>query len=183
MGIELSPRIIDHGFRKKRESSCLAFLDVGILFGCILSSVPPLYLPTNQPLAYRANRPRQYSNGQSSPANAKRNTTRVRKRPMCCVFVCCCCCCCRSCTRGFVVWLQVVWMCKVWFSSCSDSESVSTASVTAAGIPRWPEPTSPFSHFPPAPTSSGRGISCTRLVKSIRLVKSNKMQQNVAKTG
>ena len=80
MGIELSPRIIDHGFRKKRESSCLAFLDVGILFGCILSSVPPLYLPTNQPLAYRANRPRQYSNGQSSPANAKRNTTRARKR-------------------------------------------------------------------------------------------------------
>ena len=50
-------------------------------------------------------------------------------------------------------------------------------------IPRWPDPTSPFSHFPPAPTSSGRGISCTRLVKSIRLVKSNKMQQNVAKTG
>ena len=27
------------------------------------------------------------------------------------------------------------------------------------------------------------GFSCTRLVKSIRLVKSNKMEQNVAKTG
>ena len=36
MGIELSPRVNDHGFRKKRESSCLAFLDVWILFGCIL---------------------------------------------------------------------------------------------------------------------------------------------------
>ena len=82
MGIELSPRVNDHGFRKKRESSCLAFLDVWILFGCILSSVPPLYLPINQPLAYCANRPRQCSNGQSFPANAKRNTTRVRKRPM-----------------------------------------------------------------------------------------------------
>ena len=58
MGIELSPRINDHGFRKKRESSCLAFLDVWILFGCILLSVPPLYLPINQPLAYCANRPR-----------------------------------------------------------------------------------------------------------------------------
>ena len=36
MGIELSPRINDHGFRKKRDSSCLAFLGVWILFGCIL---------------------------------------------------------------------------------------------------------------------------------------------------
>ena len=33
-----------------------------------------------------------------------------------------------------------------------------TASLIAVGIPRWPEPTSPSSHFPPAPTSSGRGI-------------------------
>ena len=33
-----------------------------------------------------------------------------------------------------------------------------TASFTAVGIPRWPEPKSPSSHFPPAPTSSGRGI-------------------------
>ena len=50
-------------------------------------------------------------------------------------------------------------------------------------IPRWPDPTSPFSRFSPAPTSSGRGISCTRLVKSTGLVKSNKMLQKVAKTG
>ena len=53
-----------------------------------------------------------------------------------------------------------------------------TASFTAVGIPRWPEPTSRFSHFPPAPTSSGRG-NC----RWNRLVNSNKMQQNVAKTG
>ena len=33
-----------------------------------------------------------------------------------------------------------------------------TASFTAVGIPRWPEPKSPSSHFPLAPTSSGRGI-------------------------
>ena len=58
MGIELSPRINDHGFRKKRDSSCLTFLDVWILFVCILLCVPPLYLPINQPLAYYANRPR-----------------------------------------------------------------------------------------------------------------------------
>ena len=43
--------------------------------------------------------------------------------------------------------------------------------------------TTTFSHFPPAPKSFGRGISCTRLVKSTRLVKCNKMQQKVAKTG
>ena len=36
MGIEISPRINHHGFRKKRDSSCLAFLNVWILFGCIL---------------------------------------------------------------------------------------------------------------------------------------------------
>ena len=125
MGIELSPRINNHGFRKKRESSCLAFLDVWILFGCILLSVPPLYLPINQPIAYYANRPRAIFHGQSFPASAKRNTTRVRKRPMCCVLVCCCCCCCCcSCTRGFVVWLLIVWMCKVWFSPSSGSESL-----------------------------------------------------------
>jgi len=51
MGIELSPRIHDHGFQKKRDCSCLAFLDA---FCC----VPPLYLPINQPLACYANRPR-----------------------------------------------------------------------------------------------------------------------------
>ena len=51
MGIELSPRINDHGFQKKRDSSCLAFLDA-------FCRVPPLYLPINQPLAYYANRPR-----------------------------------------------------------------------------------------------------------------------------
>ena len=73
---------------------------------CIRDRVPPLYLPINQPLANCANSPRQYSNGQSFPANAKRNTTRVRKRLMCCVFVCCCCCCCCCwCARGVVVWL------------------------------------------------------------------------------
>ena len=36
MGIELSPRINDHGFRKKRDSSCSAFLDA-------FCRVPPLY--------------------------------------------------------------------------------------------------------------------------------------------
>ena len=36
MGIEISPRINHHGFRKKRDSSCLSFLNVWILFGCIL---------------------------------------------------------------------------------------------------------------------------------------------------
>ena len=51
MGIELSPQIDDHGFQKKRDSSCLAFLDA-------FCRVPPLYLPINQPLAYYANRPR-----------------------------------------------------------------------------------------------------------------------------
>ena len=60
-----------------------------------------------------------------------------------------------------------------------------TASFTAVGMPRWPEPTSPFPHFPPAPKSSGRGIFVVyaRLVRSTRLVKSNKMQGNVAKNG
>ena len=113
---------------------------------------------------------------------------RRRTRPcvfVCCVFVCCCCCCCCcSCTPGFVVWL--VWMCEVWFSSCSGSESLLLRLQEGVGIPRWPEPTSPFSHFPPAPTSSGRGILVViyaRLVRSTRLVKSNKMQQNVAKSG
>ena len=36
MGIELSPQIDDHGFQKKRDSSCLAFLDA-------FCRVPPLY--------------------------------------------------------------------------------------------------------------------------------------------
>ena len=49
--------------------------------------------------------------------------------------------------------VAIVWMCEVWFSSCPGA-----ASFTAVGIPRWPEPKSPYSHFPPAPTSSGRGI-------------------------
>ena len=51
MGIELSPRTNDHGFQKKRDSSCSAFLDA-------FCRVPPLYLPINQPLACYANRPR-----------------------------------------------------------------------------------------------------------------------------
>ena len=51
MGIELSARTNDHGFQKKRDSSCSAFLDA-------FYRVPPLYLPIYQPLAYYANRPR-----------------------------------------------------------------------------------------------------------------------------
>ena len=44
-GIELSPRINDHGFQKNvTEASCLAFLDA-------FCRVPPLYLPINHPLA------------------------------------------------------------------------------------------------------------------------------------
>ena len=111
---------------------------------------------------------------------------RRRTRPcvfVCCVFVCCCCCCCCcccSCTPGFVVWLQVVWMCKVWFSSCSGSESLPLRlqqSEFRGG--QSPHHLSPIFHRHPR----HRGISCTTLVKSNRLVKSNKTQQNVAKTG
>ena len=98
---------------------------------------------------------------------------------VCCAFYCCCCCCCCCCclcTRVFVVWL--VWMCKVWFSSCPGS-----ASFTAVGIPRWSEPTSPFSHFPPAPTSSGRGIFVVVLRQAGQIDWTDEEQQNARKCG
>ena len=74
MGIELSARTNDHGFQKKRDSSCSSFLDA-------FCRVPPLYLPIYQPLAYYANRPRAIFQRPIVPRKRQGNT-RVRKRPM-----------------------------------------------------------------------------------------------------
>jgi len=84
-----------------------------------------------------------------------RRCHRHRTRPcvfVCCAFYCCCCCCCCA---GVYCVASVDVQSLVQFLS---RFRIVTASFTAVGIPRWPEPTSPFSHFPPAPTSSGRGI-------------------------
>ena len=111
-----------------------------------------------------------------------RRCHRHRTRPcvfVCCAFYCCCCCCCAGvyCVASVDVQSLVQFLSRF---------RIVTASFTAVGIPRWPEPKSPSSHFPPAPTSSGRVIFVVfyaRLVRSTRLMKSNKMHENVAKNG
>ena len=75
MGIGLSPRINNHGLKKKRDSSCWAFLDA-------FCRVPPSYHPHLPTPCIMPIGQGQHSNGQSFPANAKRNTTKLRKRPM-----------------------------------------------------------------------------------------------------
>ena len=73
-GLHGNARTNDHGFQKKRDSSCLAFLDA-------FCRVPPLYLPIYQPLAYYANRPRAIFQRPIVPRKRQGNT-RVRQRPM-----------------------------------------------------------------------------------------------------
>ena len=146
MGIELSPRIHDHGFQKKRDSSCSAFLDA-------FYRVPPLYLPIYQPLAYYANRPRaifqrpivpRKRQEEHNKGEKKAHVLRVRVMLLLLLFVHAVC---RVASKDVSSLVQSLFRFRIV-----------TASFTAVGIPRWPEPTSPFSHFPPAPTSSGRGI-------------------------
>ena len=66
-GLHGNARTNDHGFQKKRDSSCLAFLDA-------FCRVPPLYLPINQPLAYYANC--QQAKGNIPTANRSPQTPR-----------------------------------------------------------------------------------------------------------
>ena len=75
MGIELSARTNDHGFQKKRDSSCSAFLDA-------FCRVPPLYLPIYQPLAYYANRPRAIFQRPIVPRKRQEEHNKGAKRSM-----------------------------------------------------------------------------------------------------
>ena len=86
--------------------------------------------------------------------------------------------------RGcFVVWL--VWICKVWFSSCPGSESLPLRlqqSEFRGG--QSPHHFSPIFHRHPRHLGGVfLWLFYPRLVRSTRLVKSNKMQENMAKNG
>ena len=110
-----------------------------------------------------------------------RRCHRHRTRPcvfVCCAFYCCCCCCC--CCAGVYCVASVDVQSLVQFLS---RFRIVTASFTAVGIPRWPEPKSPSSHFPPAPTSSGRGIFVVVLRQAGQIDWTDEEQQNARKCG
>ena len=76
-------------------------------------------------------------------------------------------------------------MCEVWFSSCSGSQSIPLRlqqSEFRGG--QSPHHLSPIFHRHPRHLGEGIFVGIyARLVRSTRLVKINKMQQNVAKSG
>ena len=86
------------------------------------------------------------------------------------------------------MWLITVWMCEVWFSSCSGSESLVVAPLRLqqSGFRggQSPHHLSPIFHRHQHHLG-GEFVQLfyDRLVRSNRAVKSNKMQQNMAKPG